>query len=185
VPPTTPAADPSSSPAAAVSTTGGGLGLLGWIMVFALFGILIAVVLVSRSRRVAGWRAEASALATETRTVLDVRLTPVLARRTAAERDLSWPAVRDGLAGLEARWAGLSTRAPETAGQASAAQTAGLLEHLIAAVDAESDALAAGSDWRPLRAQVDADLDALAVALGPQPAPGTPPGEPGPAAYAG
>jgi hypothetical protein len=145
---------------------------------------LLAFVLIGRSRRVAGWRAESSALAAETRTVLDARLTPVLAQRTAAERDLSWPPVRNDLAGLEARWAGLSTRAPETAGQAYAAQAAGLLQHLIGAVDAEGDALAAGTDGRPQRAEVDADLDALAVALGPEPSPDTPPGEPGPGAYA-
>jgi hypothetical protein len=185
--PATPVADVASSPAAATTSTatGGGLGLLGWILVFGLFAALFAIVLVSRSRRLADWRAEVSALAAETRTVLDAGLTPVLAQLVAAERGLSWPPVRTDLAGLETRWAGLSTSSPETAGQASAAQAAGLLRDLVAAVDAENDALAAGSDWRPLRAAVDADLDALAVALGPPPAPGTPPGEPGPAAYAG
>jgi hypothetical protein len=142
---------------------------------------LIAVVLIGRSRRAAGWRAESAALADETRTFLDTRVVPVLARRATAERDAGWPPIRDGLAGLEARWAALSTRAPETAGQAAAAEPAGLIQDLVTAVEAENDARATGSDWGPARAEVDATLDALAVALDPLPSPG----EPGAAAYPG
>jgi hypothetical protein len=173
----------ASSPVAAASTTddAGGLPLFGWLLIAGFLVALIAVVLIGRSRRAAGWRAESSALADETRTFLDVRVVPVLARRATAEREVSWPPVRDGIAGLVARWAGLSTRAPETAGQASAAQVAGLLQDLVAAVEAESDARATGSDWGPPRAEVDAGLDALTVALEPQPSPG----EPGTATYSG
>ncbi|MBG0567183.1 hypothetical protein [Actinoplanes aureus] len=180
-----PAEQPAASAAAVpVSDDADSGGFLGWLLLFVLLGSVIAIVLVSRSRRVAVWEAEASALAAETRSVTGVRLPPVLTARTAAERSLSWPPARDDLIDLSARWGTLATRSIGDAQQAHAGTVAALLRDLVPAIDAENEALAGGREWHRLRPQVDSVLESLNAILTPQPAPGTvPPADPGPAPY--
>jgi hypothetical protein len=94
-----------------------------------------------------------------------MRLPPVLSEPQAGARTTAWPPVRDILTRLSARWAELATRAPSTAEQAAAAETAGLLRNLVLAVDAETDALASARDWHLLRPDVNAALAALTAVL--------------------
>ncbi|MCY1136882.1 hypothetical protein OWR29_02655 [Actinoplanes sp. Pm04-4] len=180
---TAPEAPAGTTPASAVAVAddsgSGGFGWLGWLLVLGLFGALVAVLLVGRSRRAAQWRAFASGLAAETRTEIHTRLPRVRAQRPTADQALSWPPVREELAGLAARWADLSTRAPDTAAQAGAAQIAGLLRDLIAAVDD----FTVRAENELSRSEVDTLLDALEAALPPPPV--IPPAQPGPAAYPG
>jgi hypothetical protein len=173
-----------SAAAVPVSDDTGSGGFLGWLLLFVLLGGTIAIVLISRSRRESVWAAQASALSAETRSVTGVRLPPVLTARTAAERALAWPPVRDDLIDLCARWNDLATRAPDEAQQASAGTAAALLRDLVPAIDAENEALATGREWHRLRPQVDSLLDSLNAILTPRPASGpVPPADPGPAPY--
>ncbi|GID30891.1 hypothetical protein [Paractinoplanes brasiliensis] len=174
----TPAQEPTTGPtpsAAAATTDSGGFGILGWVLLFVVLGLVAAFLLINRSRRAAAWRTEAATLTAQTRTATDLRVPSVLAQRGPAERSLSWPPVRDELALLATRWADLATRAPETASQAAAAQVAGILQDLIAAMDA----LVIGGDERAMRTEVTVALDALTAAL-PPPVPVTPAPPPSP-----
>ncbi|WP_436533146.1 hypothetical protein [Actinoplanes sp. HUAS TT8] len=164
------AAATTSTSAAVVPASedgGGGLGAWGWLLLIGLFTGLVALLMANRSGKVAGWDAEARGLAGETRTVLGVRLPPILTTAAAAQRGLAWPPVRDDLTSLEARWAALLETTPDGERQAYASQVAGILRDLVNAVDAENEALAAGRDWRLLRPRLDAIVAALAAALEP------------------
>lgn len=165
---TRPAAATTSASAvagAAVADTSGGVGTLGWLLLIILVAGLVGGVLIWRSRRKADWTAGADSLAAETRAVVGTRLPSVLATVSTAQRALSWPPVRADLVDLVRRWALLPESAPGEQRAAWSRQVWGLLDELVAAVDAENEALAAGRQWRPLRLRVDDVGRALAATL--------------------
>jgi hypothetical protein len=166
-----PSSIPSSSaegtPAAAES---GGLGALGWVLLILLVVGLIAGWLLWRSRRKSAWAAQAGALEADTLTTTGTQLPSVLTAEDAGQRALSWPPLRAALVDLQRRWDLLAGRAPDNERQTRAGQIHSLLQELLAAVDAENQALATGRDWRLLRPRVDETLRALSAVLagGPQ-----------------
>ncbi|MEV0900545.1 hypothetical protein [Actinoplanes sp. NPDC049802] len=179
----TPAATSSSADAVPIAAEEDSGGIWGWILLFLLFAGLAAALLISRSRRTSTWDAEAGTLAAETRMVTEARLAPVLASTDPVQRANIWPRVRGDLAALIAGWGRLSTQPSDAARQARATGLAVLLRDLVAAVDAENEALASGREWRVLRPQVEDILDALDAAMNP-PGPEAPSaGGPPPATY--
>jgi hypothetical protein len=82
------------------------------------------------------------------------------------------------------RWELLAERAPDDQRRTRSGQVRSLLLELVAAVDAENQALAAGRDWRLLRPQVDQAGRALSTVLAgvaqPEPAVGGEPWQPAP-----
>jgi hypothetical protein len=181
-PPTSAAALPTTSAsapsAAAESASGesGGLGALGWILLVALAAGLIAAVVIWRSRRRSAWDAEAAALETDTRTTTGTQLPSVLTAETTGQRALSWPPLRAGLLDLIGRWDLLAEHAPDDHRRNRSGQIRSLLQELVAAVDAENQALAAGRDWRLLRPRVDEAGRALSAVLAGVPRPEPPAG---------
>jgi hypothetical protein len=154
-------------PAAAESQ---GLGALGWTLLAVLVVGLIAGWMIWRSRRRSAWDAEAGALEADTRTTTSTQLPSVLTAETAGQRALSWPPMRAALIDLTRRWDLLAERAPDDRSRNRAGQVRNLLHELVAAVDAENEALATGRDWRLLRPRVDEIGQALSAVLagGPQ-----------------
>jgi hypothetical protein len=136
--------------------------------------------LIWRSRQKAAWDAEATALETETRTTMSTQLPPVLVAETPEQRALTWPQVRAGLIDLARHWDLLAERASDDGRRNRSAQIRGLLQELVAAVDAENQALAGGRDWRLLRPRVDAADRALSAVLA-----GTPQQEPAAGGWSG
>jgi hypothetical protein len=134
---------------------------------------LIAGWLLWRSRRRSAWDAQAAGLEAETRSTTGTQLPSVLTAATAGQRALSWPPLRAALADLIHRWDLLVERAPDDRRQTRSGQIRSLLQELLAAVDAENQALAADRDWRLLRPRVDQAERALSAALAgvPQPEP--------------
>jgi hypothetical protein len=185
-PPTSAAALPATStstPSAAAepaSGEAGGLGVLGWILLAVLVAGLIGGLMIWRSRRHSAWDAEAAALEADTRGTTSTRLPPVLTAETAGQRALSWPPLRATLIELIGRWDLLAERASDDRRRHRAGQIRGLLRELVAAVDAENEALATGRDWRLLRPRVDEVGRALSAILA-----GVPPQEPPPGGYPG
>jgi hypothetical protein len=147
--PTTAAA---GTPAAAESE---GLGALGWTLLILLVVALAAGWLLWRSRRRSAWDAQAAALEHDTHTTTGTQLPPVLTAEDTGQRALSWPPLRAALADLIHRWDLLAERAPDDQRQQRSGQVRSLLQELVAAVDAENEALATGRDWRLLRPRVD------------------------------
>jgi hypothetical protein len=92
-------------------------------------------------------------------------LPPVLTAEDAGQRALSWPPLRAALVELLRRWDLLAERAPDNQRQQRSGQVRSLLQELIAAVDAENEALATGRDWRLLRPRVDHAWRALSAVL--------------------
>jgi hypothetical protein len=92
--------------------------------------------------------------------------------------------LRAALADLIHRWDLLAERASDDRRSNWSGQIRSLLQELVAAVDAENQALATGRDWTLLRPRVDEIERALSSALagGPQQEPlaGGAPGRPGP-----
>jgi hypothetical protein len=153
----------------------GGLGTWGWVLLALLAVAVIAGVLIWRSRsKSAAWDAEAAALEEDTRGATGTQLPPVLTAETAGQRALSWPPLRAALVDLAGRWGLLAGRAPDDDRRIRSGQFRNLLQELVAAVDAENDALATGRDWRLLRPRVDEAGRALSALLA-----GVPRGEPG------
>jgi hypothetical protein len=179
---TTPA--PAASATAAAAAESAGVGPLGWFVVLALVAaMIVGGLLVYRSQRKSAWDAEARAVEVETRTVTGTRLPPVLTATTAAQRDLAWLPVRVSLTDLASRWNALAERAVGELRRNWSLQLSGLLQDLIAAVDAENEALALGRDWMLLRPRVTRVEEELAGVLASQPQPEPPAaGEPGPPA---
>jgi hypothetical protein len=187
-PPAAAAAPTASASAAASSAESGGLGTLWCVLLVGLVAALLGGLIIWNSRRKSGWDAEVSALATETRTAVATRLPTVLTAGDVAERGLSWPPLRAGLVDLVGRWGLLTERAPDDARRRRALQVHGLLQDLIAAVDAENEALATRRDWTLLRPRVvDAEralVAALVAAVAAEQVARPPAaGEPGPPAY--
>jgi hypothetical protein len=188
-PPTTqqPAATPEASVSAvAVAAESGGFGPFGWLVLIGLLAaVIIGGLLLYRSQRKSAWDTEARALEAETRTVIETRLGAVLTATTAAQRGLVWPPVRSLLIDLVNRWTGLTERSAGEPRRNWSLQISGVLQRLIAAVDAENEALAAGRDWTLLRPRVSQAEQALSAVLAGQPRPEPPPAaeEPGPPAF--
>jgi hypothetical protein len=183
LPPSSTATSSAGTPAAAESQ---GLGALGWILLVVLVvGLIIAGWMISRSRRTSAWDAQADALEQDTRTTTSTRLPSVLTAETAGQRALLWPPLRAALADLMRRWDLLAEGAPGDQRQRRSLQLRRLLQELLAALDAESEALATGRDWRLLRPRVDEAGRALSAVLAgvPQPEPAT--AEPWPPAPGG
>jgi hypothetical protein len=195
-PPTSPMTSPATSAAALAPTSTStpsatgtpaaaesqGLGALGWTLLVVLVVGLIAGWLIWRSRRRSAWDVEAGALEEDTRTTTSIQLPSVLTAEDAGQRALSWPPLRAALVDLVRRWDLLVERAPDDGRRDRAVQVRGLLQELVAAVDAENQALATGRDWRLLRPRVDQAERALSAVLAgvPQqvPAGGGEPGRP-------
>jgi uncharacterized protein HemX len=161
-PTTTPATSAAGTPAAAESQ---GLGALGWTLLILLVVALAVGWLIWRSRRKSAWDREAAALEADTRTVTGTQLPPVLTAEDAGQRALSWPPLRAALSDLMRRWELLAERAPDDQRRNRTGQIRNLLQELVAAVDAENQALAAGRDWRLLRSRVDQAGQALSAVL--------------------
>jgi hypothetical protein len=180
--PTSAATPPTAdTPAAAES---GGLGALGWTLLILLVVAVAAGWLVWRSRRRSAWDAQAAALEADTRAATGTQLPSVLTAEDAGQRALSWPPLRAGLVDLLRRWALLAERAPDDQRRNRTGQIRGLLQELVAAVDAENQALATGRDWRLLRPRVNQAERALAAVLAgvpqPEPSEGGEPWQPAP-----
>jgi hypothetical protein len=151
-PTSAPTPSAAGSPAAAESE---GLGAVGWTLLILLVVALAAGWLLWRSRRRSAWDAQAAALEHDTHTTTGTRLPPVLTAEDAGQRALSWPPLRAELVELLRRWDLLAERAPDDQRRNRTGQVRNLLQELIAAVDAENEALATGRDWRLLRPRVD------------------------------
>jgi hypothetical protein len=160
----------AGTPAAAESE---GLGAFGWTLLILLVVALAAGWLVWRSRRRSAWDAQAAALEADTRTATGTQLPPVLTAEDAGQRALSWPPLRAALVDLTRRWDLLAEGAPDDQRRNRTGQVRNLLQELVAAVDAENEALATGRDWRLLRPRVDQAQRALSAVLAgvPQPEP--------------
>jgi hypothetical protein len=176
----TPTSDrtPASAPTTAVAGTPAaaesqGLGALGWTLLILLIVALAAGWLILRSRKRSAWDRKAAALEADTRATASTQLPLVLIAETAGERALSWPPLRAALSDLVRRWELLAERAPDDRRRTRSGQVRSLLQELVAAVDAENQALAAGRDWRLLRPRVDQAGRALSAVLAgvPQPEP--------------
>jgi hypothetical protein len=182
-PTSAPETSSAGTPAAAESE---GLGALGWTLLILLVVAVAVGWLLWRSRKRSAWDAEAAALEDQTRTTIGTQLPPVLTAEDAGQRALSWPPLRAALSDLVRRWELLAERASDDQRQSRTGQIRSLLQELVAAVDAENQALAAGRDWRLLRPQVDQAQRVLSAVLAgvPQPAPAAG-GEPWPPAPGG
>ena len=183
--PSSPTAPPATSaagtPAAAESQ---GLGAVGWTLLILLVVALAAGWLILRSRRKSAWNRKAAALEADTRATTSTQLPAVLTAETAGERALSWPPLRAALSDLVRRWELLAERAPDDRSRTRSGQVRSLLQELVAAVDAENQALATGRDWRLLRPRVDQAGRALSAVLAgvpqPEPSAGGEPWQPAP-----
>jgi hypothetical protein len=137
-----------------------------------------------RSRRRSAWDAQAAALEQNTRTATGTQLPPVLTAEDAGQRALSWPPLRAELVDLVRRWELLAERAPDDQRRNRTGQIRNLLQELVAALDAENQALGTGRDWRLLRPRVDQAERALSAVLAgvpqPEPSAGGEPWQPGP-----
>jgi hypothetical protein len=142
-----------------------GVGTLGWTLLILLVVALAAGWLIWRSRRKSAWDAQAEALEANTRGATSTQLPAVLTAETAGQRALSWPPLRAALVDLIGRWDLLAERAPDDQRQNRVVQIRSLLQELLAAVDAENQALAAERDWRLLRPRVDQAGQALFAVL--------------------
>jgi hypothetical protein len=160
----------AGTPAAAESE---GLGALGWTLLILLVVALAGGWLLWRSRKRSAWDAQAAALEADIGTATRIQLPSVLTAEDAGQRALSWPPVRATLVDLMRRWDLLAERAPDDQRRNRTGQVRNLLQELVAAVDAENQALATGRDWRLLRPRVDQAQRALSAVLAgvPQPVP--------------
>jgi hypothetical protein len=180
-PTSAPTPSAAGTPAAAESE---GLGTLGWTLLILLVVALTGGWLLLRSRRRSAWDAQAAALEADTGTATDIQLPPVLTAEDAGQRALSWPPLRATLVDLMRRWDLLAERAPDDQRRNRTGQVRKLLQELVAAVDAENQALATGRDWRLLRPRVDHAQRVLSAVLAgvpqPEPSPGDEPWQPAP-----
>ena len=177
-PTTAEALAPTSAPTPSAAGTpaaaeGQGLGTLGWSVLLLLVVALAGGWLLWRSRRRSAWNAQATALEADTRTATATQLPSILTAEDAGQRALSWPPLRAQLVELMRRWELLTEPAPDDQRQQHSRQLHSLLQELVAAVDAENQALATGRDWRLLRPRVDQAERALSAVLAgvPQPDP--------------
>jgi hypothetical protein len=158
-----PATSAAGTPAAAAESQG--LGALGWTLLILLVVALAAGWLLWRSRRRSAWDTQAAALEQDTRAATGTQLPPVLTAEDAGQRALSWPPLRAELVDLMRRWDLLAERAPDDQRRNRTGQIRNLLQGLVAALDAENQALGTGRDWRLLRPRVDQAERALSAVL--------------------
>ena len=161
----TAAPTPSAAGAPAAAAESEGLGALGWTLLLVLVVALIAGWLLWRSRRRSAWDAQAAALEQDTRTATGTQLPPVLTAEDPGQRALSWPPLRAELVDLMRRWDLLAEHAPDDQRRIRTGQIRNLLQELVAALDAENQALGTGRDWRLLRPRVDQVERALSAVL--------------------
>ena len=121
--------------------------------------------LIWRSRKRSAWDAQAAALEADIGTATGTQLPPVLTAEDAGQRALSWPPLRATLIDLMRRWDLLTERAPDDQRRNRTGQVRSLLQELVAAMDAENQALATGRDWRLLRPRVDQAQRSLSAVL--------------------
>ena len=180
----TAAPTPSAAGAPAAAAESEGLGALGWTLLIVLVVALVAGWLLWRSRRRSAWDAQAAALEQDTRTATGTQLPPVLTAEDPGQRALSWPPLRAELVDLMRRWDLLAERAPDDQRRIRTGQIRNLLQELVAALDAENQALGTGRDWRLLRPRVDQVERALSAVLAgvpqPEPSAGGEPWQPAP-----
>jgi hypothetical protein len=180
-PTSTPTPSDAGTPAAAESE---GLGAFGWILLIILVVALTGGWLIWRSRKRSTWDAQAAALEADIGTVTGTQLPPVLTAEDAGQRALSWPPLRATLVDLMGRWDLLAERAPDDQRRNRTGQVRKLLQELVAAVDAENQALATGRDWRLLRPRIDQAQRVLSAVLAgvpqPEPSAGDEPWQPAP-----
>ena len=169
-PTSAPTSEAAGTPAAAESE---GLGALGWTLLAVLVVALTGGWLLWRSRKRSAWDAEAAALEAEIGTATGTQLPSVLTAEDSGQRALSWPPVRATLVDLMRRLDLLAERAPDDQRRNRTGQVRNLLQELVAAVEAENQALATGRDWRLLRPRVDQAARMLSAVLAgvPQSAP--------------
>jgi hypothetical protein len=158
-----PATSAAGTPAAAAESQG--LGALGWTLLILLVVALAAGWLLWRSRRRSAWDTQAAALEQDTRAATGTQLPPVLTAEDAGQRALSWPPLRAELVDLMRRWDLLAERAPDDQRRNRTGQIRNLLQGLVAALDAENQALGTGRDWRLLRPRVDQAERSLSAVL--------------------
>jgi hypothetical protein len=179
-----PTSAPETAAGAPAADESEGLGALGWALLILLVVALAAGWLLWRSRRRSAWDAESTAVERDTRTTTGARLPLVLTAEDAGQRALSWPPLRAELVDLLRRWDLLAERAPDDQRRQRSGQVRSLLHELVAAVDAENEALATGRDWRLLRPRVDQAERALSAVLAgirqPEPSVGGEPWQPAP-----
>jgi len=146
--------------------------------------LIVGGLMVYRSQQRSAWDTEARALESETRAVATIRLPPVLNTTTVGRRGLAWPPVRAGLIDVRSHWDALTERASGEGRRAWSSRISELLQELIAAVEAENEAMAVGGNWMLVRPRVDRVEQAIAAVLT-VPARPEPPaaGQPGPSAY--
>lgn len=160
------------------------MGALGWTLLILLVIALAAGWLLWRSRRRSAWDAQAAALEQDTRAATGTQLPPVLTAEDAGQRALSWPPLRAELVDLMRRWDLLAERAPDDQRRSRTGQIRNLLQGLVAALDAENQALGTGRDWRLLRPRVDQAERVLSAVLAgvpqPEPSAGGEPWQPAP-----
>jgi hypothetical protein len=173
-PRTEPATSAGGTPAVAESQ---GLGALGWTLLLLLVVALIGGWLLWRSHKRSAWDAQAAALKADIATATGTQLPSVLTAQDAGQRALSWPPLRAALVELLGRWDLLAERAPDDQRRTRTRQVHTLVQELIAAVDAENQALATGRDWRLLRPRVDQATQALSAVLADLPPPAPSPGD--------
>jgi hypothetical protein len=161
----TAAPTPSAAGAPAAAAESERLGALGWTLLIVLVVALVAGWLLWRSRRRSAWDAQAAALEQDTRTATGTQLPPVLTAEDPGQRALSWPPLRAELVDLMRRWDLLAERAPGDQRRNRTGQIRNLLQELVAALDAENQALGTGRDWRLLRPRVDQVERALSAVL--------------------
>jgi hypothetical protein len=107
----------------------------------------------------------------------------VLNTTTTGQRGLTWPPVRAARVDLVSRWNALTERASGEPRRNWSLRISGLLQELIAAVDAENEALTVGHDWTLLRPRVSQAGQALATVLAVQSPEPPAAEEPGPPAF--
>jgi hypothetical protein len=160
-----PTSTPTPSAAGTPAAESEGLGALGWTLLIILVVAVAAGWLLWRSRRRSTWDAQAATLEADTGTATGTQLPPVLTAEDAGQRALSWPPLRAALVDLMRRWDLLAERAPDDQRRNRTGQIRNLLQELVAAVDAENQALATGREWRLLRPRVDQAQRVLSAVL--------------------
>ncbi|GAA3387775.1 hypothetical protein [Cryptosporangium minutisporangium] len=160
------ASQPAStqSPAAAAEDNTA-VSVLGCVLVLVIVGLFVGGLVLSRSQRRSAWDRQAQQLRSSTVAAAESRVPPVLNTTGRADRGVVWPPIRTGLVGLVDQWDLLVESAPGESRREWALRLNGLLRELIAAVDAESESIAAGRSWRVLRPRVLEAQLALDVAL--------------------
>jgi hypothetical protein len=111
------------------------------------------------------WEAEAGSLTAETTRLIGRRLSALLVAGSAGQRSRAWPTLRTELVVVTARWSVLHHQAVGYDRQAHSARICGLLAHLLAAVDAENQAMVSHEDWTVLRPRLRRAQRLLAATL--------------------